>query len=173
MRGRKLELEDFLSQHGVDICLLIETFLNPGETFRLANYVCHRTDRPTPGGGTAILVRGGITNHSVPVPGLTQLEATAILIMLAGRPVKVLAAYLTPSRPLIGADLDACFGGVLPVLMDGDLNAKHVDWNSRLSTRKGKLLRDYADGNSCLIFGPDSQPLTHTTPLLLPMSCTS
>ena len=69
-------------------------------------------DRPTTGGGTAILVRRGISHHSV--PGLTQLEATAIQIMLAGRPVKVLAAYLSPSRPLIGADLDACFGGGLP-----------------------------------------------------------
>ena len=59
-------------------------------------------------------------------------------------------------RSLIGADLDACFGGGLPVLLAGDLNAKHVDWNSRLSTRRGKLLRDYADGNSCLIFEPDS-----------------
>ena len=48
----------------------------------------------------------------------------------------------------------------MPVLMAGDLNAKHVDWNSRLSTRRGKLLRDYADGNSCLIFGPDS-PITN------------
>jgi len=39
--------------------------------------------------------------------------------------------------------------------MAGDLNAKHVDWNMRLNTRRGKLLREYADGNSCLIFGPD------------------
>jgi hypothetical protein len=92
----------------------------------------------------------------VPVPGLTPLEATAIKITLAGRPVNVLAAYLSPSRPLIGADLDACFGGGLPVLLAGDLNAKHVDWNSRLITRRGKFLRDYADGNSCLILGPDS-----------------
>jgi len=36
------------------------------------------------------------------------------------------------------------------------LNARHVDWNSRLNTRRGKLLRDYADEDSCLIFGPDS-----------------
>jgi hypothetical protein len=55
--------------------------------------------------------------------------------MVVDRPVKVLAAYLSPSRPLIGAELDACFGIELPVLMAGDLNAKHVDWNSRLSTR--------------------------------------
>ena len=92
VRGRKLELEHFLNEHGDDICLLSETFLNPGEAFRLANYFCHRTDRPTAGSGTAILVRRGITHQSVPVPGLTQLEATAIQIMLAGRPVKVSAA---------------------------------------------------------------------------------
>jgi endonuclease/exonuclease/phosphatase family metal-dependent hydrolase len=113
--GRKFELEHFLSQHGVDICLLNETSLNAGQAFRLANYACH----------------------------------------IGGRPVKILAAYLSPSRPLIGDDLTACFGEGLPVLMAGDLNAKHVDWNSRLNTRRGKLLRDYADDNSCLIFGPD------------------
>ena len=43
----------------------------------------------------------------------------------------------------------------MPVLLVGDLNAKHVGWNSRLTTRRGKLLRDYADENCCLIFGPD------------------
>ena len=104
--------------------------------------VCHRTDRPTAEGGTAILVRRGIVHHSVPVPRLTHLEATAVQVTLAGRPVKILAAYLSPSRPLIGADLTACFGGGLPVLLDGDLNANHVNWNSRLTTRRGKLLFD-------------------------------
>jgi hypothetical protein len=175
VRGRKLELEHFLSQHGADICLVSETFLNPGQAFRLANYVCHRSDRLTAGGGTAILVRCGIIHHSVPVPGLTHLEATAIQIMLAGKPVDgrvrgMPEAYLSPSRPLIGADLDACFGGRLPVLLAGDLNAKHVDWNSRLSMRRGKLLREYADEKSCLIFGPETLPPTRTTSLLIPMS---
>jgi hypothetical protein len=40
--------------------------------------------------------------------------------------------------------------------MAGDLKAKHVDWNSRLTTTRGKLLRDYASGNSCLIYGHGS-----------------
>jgi hypothetical protein len=65
----------------------------------------------------------------VPVPSLTNLEATAVHVTFAGRPVKILAAYLSPSRPLIGADLTAGFGEGLPVLMAGDLNDKHVDWN--------------------------------------------
>jgi hypothetical protein len=99
--------------------------------------------------GTAVLVRRGIAHHSVPIPGLTHLQATAIQITMAGKPVKILAAYLCPSRTLIGADLSACFGGGMPVLVAGDLNAKHVDWNSRLSTR---------GGNSCVIM-PTGTPV--------------
>jgi hypothetical protein len=57
---------------------------------------------------------------------------------MAGKQVKILAAYLSPSRTLIGADLCTCFGGRMPVLIAGDLNAKQVDWNSRLNTRLGK-----------------------------------
>ena len=123
MRGRRLELELFLSQHGVDIFLLGETFLHPGQTFRLANYVCQRTHRPTVGGGTDFLVRLGIVHHSVPVPGLTHLEGIALQVTLAGIRVQILVDYLSPSRPLIGANLTVCFG---PVLIAGKLNAKQV-----------------------------------------------
>jgi len=52
--------------------------------------------------------------------------------------------------------------------MAGDINAKQVDWNSRLKTRRGKLLREYADGNTCLIFGPDSPTTKPYKPLVTP-----
>jgi len=65
----------------------------------------------------------------VPILGLTLLKANTIQVIMAGKPVKILAAYISPSRPLIGVGLSACFGGGMPVLMAGDLNAKHVDWN--------------------------------------------
>ena len=92
--------------------------------------LCLPPNRPTKGGRTAVLVRQGIEHHDVPVPGLRHLEATAIEVKLAGKPAKILAVYLSPSRPLIKSDQDACLSGGLPVLMAGDLNAKHVDWNS-------------------------------------------
>jgi hypothetical protein len=96
------------------------------------------------------------------------MEATAIQVTMAGKQVKIFAAYLSPSGPLIGADLTSCFGGGLPVLMACDVNAKHVDWNSRMTTRRGKLLRDYADGNSCLIFGPDTPTTNPYNPSVTP-----
>lgn len=40
--------------------------------------------------------------------------------------------------------------------MGGDLNVKSADWNFRLITARGLLLREYASRNSCFIYGPDS-----------------
>jgi hypothetical protein len=97
VRGRRIELDHFLAQHGVDVCLLNETHLDPEQAFRF--YVCHRIDRSTKGGRTAVLVRQGIEHHDVPVPGLRHLEATAIELKLAGKPAKILAIYLSPCRP--------------------------------------------------------------------------
>jgi hypothetical protein len=41
VRGRKLELEDFLSEHGVDIFVLNETYLESDRALSFTNYVCH------------------------------------------------------------------------------------------------------------------------------------
>jgi exonuclease III len=67
VRGRKLEQEQFLSEHCADICLLNETHLVADRALRFANCVSHRTDRPTPGGGAAILVQKGIEHSGLPV----------------------------------------------------------------------------------------------------------
>jgi hypothetical protein len=99
---------------------------------------------------------------------MTHLEATAIPTLIAGKPVVILVVYLSPYRQLIGADLYVCFGGALPVIISGDLNAKRVDWNSRLTTRRGNLLSDYADGNSCLIFGSGTSTINPYNPSATP-----
>jgi hypothetical protein len=134
----------------------------------MPNYVCNRNDRVTEGGGTAILVRRGIDHHAVPVEGLKHLEATAIQIMLANKPAKILAVYLSPTRSLTASDVSACLGSGLPVLMAGALNAKHVEWNSTLITKIGRLLRDYADRNSCLIYGPSTPTAVPYNPFATP-----
>ena len=109
----------------------------------------------------------------MPILGLSHLEVTDIQVTLASKPALILEVYLPPSHALIGADLTTCFDGGLPVLIAGDLNANHVDWNSRLNTRRKNsyvivLTRTQV---GCLDRTP--QPPTHTTPRLLPMSWTS
>jgi hypothetical protein len=39
--------------------------------------------------------------------------------------------------------------------MAENLNAKHPNWNIRLTAAKGSLLRNYANRNFHLIYGPD------------------
>jgi len=57
----------------------------------MANYVYHRTDQLTEGGGTAILVRHGIDHYALPFQALRYLEATATYVMMGSKPVKILA----------------------------------------------------------------------------------
>jgi hypothetical protein len=107
-------------------------------------------------------------HHAVPVQGLEYLEATAFQVMMANKPMKTLACYLSPSRRIIASDLSACFGGGIPVLMEGYLNAKNVEWKSRLSTERGRILRDYADRISCLIYGPNTPTTVPYIPTATP-----
>jgi hypothetical protein len=100
---------------------------------------------------------GGVTDHyDVPDSGLQHLETTAIDLVLASRPVKLVAAYHSPTRPLVELDLTEWLSGGSPVLKAGDINAKHTDWNSGLTTARDSLLHDNANRNSCLIYRPDS-----------------
>jgi hypothetical protein len=101
---------------------------------------------------------------------MQHLEATAIHLVLATRPVRHVAAYLSPTRPLIESDLTESLTGGFPVLLAGDLNAKHRDWNSRLTTARGSLLRDDANRNTCSIYGLDSPTTAPYTLTLLPTS---
>jgi hypothetical protein len=56
---------------------------------------------------------------------MQHLETTATHLVLANRPVKLVAASLSPTRPLIESDLTECLSGGFPVFLVGDLNAKH------------------------------------------------
>jgi hypothetical protein len=54
--------------------------------------------------------------HAVPIKGLRHVEE---IVMLASRPLRILAVYLLPSQPLIYLDLSACLGGGVPPFSDG------------------------------------------------------
>ena len=168
IRSKKLELVQFLLDHGIDICHINETHLMPGQEFRLANYVCHRNDRPTQDGGTMILVRRGIEHYSVPVSNLRQMEPTAICVNIGGRPVKLVAVNLSSLRYLLDVDLLECISRGTPVLLAGNLNAKHKDWNSRLNSPRRVVLREFASTNPCIVYGPDSPTTIPTCPTVTP-----
>ena len=92
VRGRKLEQEHLLSQHSVDNCLLSETFLKPGQAFWLASYIRNPKNSMTAWCGTATLVRSVIVLHLVPVRARPTWTLLPLTLLLAGKPVKNIAA---------------------------------------------------------------------------------
>jgi len=126
----KLELEHFLSQHGFDICPLSETFLKPGQTFRISRYVCHlMTDR-----------QWGRHSHPSPPWYFAQLRARSGLDPHGGHCHPGHSGRKTDDSPcgwpfeLPPTDRrgpNCLFLGGLLILMAGDLNGKYVDLNSR------------------------------------------
>ncbi|GFQ79528.1 hypothetical protein TNCT_33071 [Trichonephila clavata] len=70
--SRKIELQDFINKHSLDIILIQETHLRPGVNFKSPNFTTFRNDRtpiPThPSSGTAILIKSSLKHHHIPTP---------------------------------------------------------------------------------------------------------
>ncbi|GFQ98496.1 hypothetical protein TNCT_263661 [Trichonephila clavata] len=80
--SHKIELQDLINKHSLDIILIQERHLRPGVNFKIPNFSTFRNDRtpiPThPTGGTAILIKSSLKHHHIPTPLLGAVEATAV-----------------------------------------------------------------------------------------------
>ena len=76
----------------------------------------------------------------------------------------MVAAYKPPQKELLHPDLAVAFDAHRRVIMAGDLNCKHRDWNSRLTAPNGKRLRRFADSRRIQVIGP-TQPTFYPSQL--------
>ncbi|KAJ3665121.1 hypothetical protein Zmor_000634 [Zophobas morio] len=117
----------FLSTHDVDIMLIGETKLTDKDRLNIRHYVTHRQDRTgdTRAGGVAALVRQTIPHERVTFPA-TDNENVAV--RLPGN-TYVVSAYNKPKHRIFERDLDGILDVGGGVLLIGDLNVRHGDWN--------------------------------------------
>jgi retron-type reverse transcriptase len=150
LKDRRNELHFFLSARDIDIALISETKLTEHEVFRIPSYEIYRTDRPArphgrnPGGGTAVLVHRRLV-HRPHVTATGSLETTGVFVHVGGHEHLVVSAYQPPGRQLDARTLDSLFNINVPLVLAGDLNAKHQSWNSRVSNPRGRALRNLLD----------------------------
>lgn len=127
----------------MDILFVTETHLKPSDNFKLKNMIAYRTDRPIRrGGGTAIFIKSSITHNVEVLPALRTLEATAITINTHQRKIALIADYLSPRADFVEDDFLLLFARFDRILLCGDLNSKHLAWNSRRGNEKGDKLYD-------------------------------
>lgn len=146
---RRNELLFFLRDKNVDVALISETHLQPRHQFKVPGYAVYRTDRPprgrgNPGGGTMVMVNRRLV-HRIHGMAAGGLEATGVFIHAMGYEILVVAGYLAPRAGFDPAPFDLLFDHPSPVIVAGDLNAKHRSWNSMRSNQRGHLLRAYID----------------------------
>ncbi|CAH2108991.1 unnamed protein product [Euphydryas editha] len=136
------QVRQFLRDYPVDVMLVQETFLKPSiRDPKIANYHLIRNDRVDACGGTVIYYKKSL--HCVPIdpPPLSCIEVSMCRVSLTGhQPVTLASMYLSPSKSLLESDIRSLLSTGSSVLLAGDLNSKHYQWNSRSINTKGREL---------------------------------
>ena len=151
----KLLFDYILQQQQIDIALLCETKLKQNTNWKIRNYYIYNTPGPNPThGGTAVIVKACIPHYQLQLPQFSNLQLTAIKIPTRHEELCIGALYHSPSFKIIEKDLDEMQQISQSFLLAGDLNSKNTDWNSRITTSRGRQLARHAENNNYEIFGP-------------------
>ena len=116
---KKLELEDFIKEHQVDILLITETHLKKYHNIYIPNYTTIRNDR-TSGkkGGTAIIINNKLKFTSINYNTTPNLEITAIKLHIdQDSTLNIIATYKPPNSELLKEDLEILFNQTSPTLV--------------------------------------------------------
>ena len=158
------ELREFLIRFRVDVALIGETHLKTNHRANIANYKCYRNDRLTGrGGGTAVYIKSNIDHHVLPTPPDLTLEITPVCINTIHGELVVVACYNSPLNAIIRDDISTLFSLSRSVVLAGDFNAKHTEWNSLSINGNGRRLKSFSDEFDFIINAPISP--TRVSPL--------
>lgn len=143
LKNKMNELEQLVSERNTDIAVITETFLKPDTLVKLSGFSCHRHDRlASLGGGVAIFVKENIGHCALPTPTNTNIESTAIQITVDHKKIIIIAVYCPPHLALNRPELDQLLGLGDRILIVGDLNARHKNWNCHSINKHGRTLQN-------------------------------
>jgi hypothetical protein len=119
--------------------------LKPHERFFTSNYLFYGTDRhPGINGGTAVAVRRGVLHSYVDLPPLHSVEAKGVCTPIGNREILLASIYKSPGRAWSDANITELLSFRRRSILAGDLNAKHMFWNSAVSKLSGEKLMTYS-----------------------------
>ncbi|KAF8778828.1 RNA-directed DNA polymerase mobile like protein [Argiope bruennichi] len=152
------ELRTFADEKKPDIILLQETKLKNDYSPYLPEYSFYRQDGPPNPlcGETGIFIKNNINHEEIFIPNLKNIENTIIKLQLNNRPQIVIASIYIPCNPdkHFTSDLEKILNLNNSVILCGDMNAHHTNWNCKSSNRTGKALVDLANNNNLEILAP-------------------
>lgn len=144
------ELEIFLRNENIDVCLISETHFTKQSYVKIREFQCYHTPHPSDKarGGSAVLIRGNILHHEEPKIEDQMMQVSTVSIQAKSKELKISAIYCPPRHSPTKEDFINLFKTLgSNFIVGGDFNAKHTHWGSRLTTSKGKKL--YQAGRDC------------------------
>ncbi|GFV49138.1 probable RNA-directed DNA polymerase from transposon X-element [Trichonephila clavipes] len=149
------ELRNFLCDEDPDIIGIQDTHLGSADSFKLPNYICHRSDRLSHReGGTAIFVRNSL-RHYVVSYNTNTFENTTVKLELGNNTHLTLSCIYKPPRNHINTtELDAILNASPKVMLFGDFNSYHPCWNPGCPNTHGTTLYTWASAHALDIMAP-------------------
>ncbi|GBP59433.1 RNA-directed DNA polymerase from mobile element jockey [Eumeta japonica] len=143
------QLTNCMSEYGVDIALIQETFLKPTRprACAIAGYVQLRTDRThARRGGTALYYSRSLHCCLIEISPLINMEATGCRLAMTGhRTLVIVSVYLPSPQALHRRDLRALLALGDAVILFGDFNCKNPRWGCSVLDYNGNKLDQLQD----------------------------
>ena len=161
-RNKEVEIPLFLKENDIDILTLNETWLKNNFKLDIPNYTITRKDRPSrQGGGVAILVRNDIKFDIIDTCSNINTDNEAITIRLNNTEDQITTSttYIPPASSINTSLLENIKKSADNIIITGELNAKHTDFNCTKMVRWGIALKK-ALYNADLFIAYNSTP-TH------------
>jgi hypothetical protein len=156
---KKAEISSYLVDYAVDVLLIQERYFRPIHGPNIGNFNIARNDRVARGDGTHVYTKRNL--HCVPLtpPPLSNLEASVCRMDMVGTPPLIFAScYLRHWRQLLRCDVEALFAMGDSVILAGNFNSGHAQWNCSTTNANGLAMKRYSDELQFQIITPPFQP---------------
>jgi hypothetical protein len=123
--------------------LISETHFTGKIYIRIPRYIAYHTSHPagTARGGTALILKSSIQHHALNPYSHSFLKATSVTVEDTAGSLTISAVYLPPRHSIQQEELEDFFDTLgRRFIADGDYNAKHTEWGSRLTSPRGGVL---------------------------------
>jgi hypothetical protein len=162
LKGHLSNLRNLIDLIKPDVILLQETRCT-SDWLKLKHWTLYSYNRNTPNGGTAILVKDHIMQQEIPAVALhSDMSINGVDLFLGNKTLSIYSVYRPPysnNIPEFLKIVTSCLSGSNPVLVCGDLNAKHVNWGCYKTNRAGIALLKYLTNYKSYVLAPEA--VTH------------
>ncbi|BFY98463.1 hypothetical protein BsWGS_01503 [Bradybaena similaris] len=155
--NKKIELQEFLRKHEVDVICIQESHLKEPTRFSVRGYECFRHDRPTKAkGGIITLVKTSIPAVEIDRSNDTELEHLTVKLLFDKDHLLITNCYSPPTTPLT---LHRITINEANHLIVGDFNSHSPSWGYEATDPRGEELEDWmVEHKLILINKPNDTP---------------